>query len=215
MAWTAPRTWVTGEVVTASMMNTHLRDNMNALRNPGHFHAGTTDWEAWYPCGQITNDDPSSDVTTANLLYGIPFRPRLGGTLDRIAFEVTTAAAGNARVGIYATKGATNFYPGSLVVDGGEISTSTTGVKSATISTALTDYLYWAMFLCSVSTVSIRSLPQGCVEAGLGLASTLGGAYPVVMKVSQSYGALPSTFPASGVREPGGLPPLIAVRYSA
>lgn len=29
MAWTTPRTWVTGEVVTASLMNTHVRDNFN------------------------------------------------------------------------------------------------------------------------------------------------------------------------------------------
>lgn len=28
MSWTAPRTWVTGEVVTAALMNTHVRDNM-------------------------------------------------------------------------------------------------------------------------------------------------------------------------------------------
>lgn len=27
MAWTAPRTWTTAEVVTAAMMNTHVRDN--------------------------------------------------------------------------------------------------------------------------------------------------------------------------------------------
>lgn len=27
MAWTAPRTWVTSEVVTAAIMNTHVRDN--------------------------------------------------------------------------------------------------------------------------------------------------------------------------------------------
>lgn len=27
MAWTTPRTWVTSEVVTASIMNTHVRDN--------------------------------------------------------------------------------------------------------------------------------------------------------------------------------------------
>lgn len=31
MAWTTPRTWVTGEVVTASLLNSHLRDNMNAF----------------------------------------------------------------------------------------------------------------------------------------------------------------------------------------
>jgi len=28
MAWTAPRTWVTAEVVTAALMNTHVRDNL-------------------------------------------------------------------------------------------------------------------------------------------------------------------------------------------
>lgn len=28
MAWTAPRTWVTAEVVTAALMNVHVRDNL-------------------------------------------------------------------------------------------------------------------------------------------------------------------------------------------
>lgn len=28
MAWTAPRTWVTGELVTATLLNAHLRDNL-------------------------------------------------------------------------------------------------------------------------------------------------------------------------------------------
>lgn len=32
MSWTTPRTWVSGELVTASLMNTHVRDNLNALR---------------------------------------------------------------------------------------------------------------------------------------------------------------------------------------
>jgi len=35
MAWTAPRTWVTGEVVTAAMMNTHVRDNLLAIHDFG------------------------------------------------------------------------------------------------------------------------------------------------------------------------------------
>lgn len=33
MAWTTPRTWVAEELVTATMMNTHVRDNLNALRD--------------------------------------------------------------------------------------------------------------------------------------------------------------------------------------
>jgi hypothetical protein len=31
MAWTTPRTWIAGELVTAALFNTHLRDNLNAL----------------------------------------------------------------------------------------------------------------------------------------------------------------------------------------
>lgn len=31
MAWTEPRTWVTSELVTASQLNTHVRDNFNEV----------------------------------------------------------------------------------------------------------------------------------------------------------------------------------------
>ena len=47
MAWTAPRTWVTGELVTAAMMNTHVRDNLDYLKTeadliPNCTHAEVT-----------------------------------------------------------------------------------------------------------------------------------------------------------------------------
>ena len=32
MAWTAPRTWVTNEIVTAAQMNAHVRDNTRFLK---------------------------------------------------------------------------------------------------------------------------------------------------------------------------------------
>jgi microcystin-dependent protein len=31
MAWSVPRTWVTGELVTSSQLNTELRDNLNSV----------------------------------------------------------------------------------------------------------------------------------------------------------------------------------------
>jgi hypothetical protein len=31
MAWTSPRTWVAGELVTAAIMNTYIKDNQNAI----------------------------------------------------------------------------------------------------------------------------------------------------------------------------------------
>lgn len=38
MAWTAPRTYVTGEIVTASILNTDVRDNLLAVDQ--HQHTG-------------------------------------------------------------------------------------------------------------------------------------------------------------------------------
>ena len=42
MAWTAPKTWSVGEIVTAANMNLHLRDNLNYL--------GTKE-SIWVPVG--------------------------------------------------------------------------------------------------------------------------------------------------------------------
>lgn len=38
MAFTTPRTWTTLEVVTAALLNTHLRDNLSFLANPPKVH---------------------------------------------------------------------------------------------------------------------------------------------------------------------------------
>lgn len=42
MAYTAPRTWVLGELITASIMNTHLRDNVSFLYNKPRFRVRNT-----------------------------------------------------------------------------------------------------------------------------------------------------------------------------
>ena len=43
MAWTTPRTWITGEVVTAAQHNQQLRDNANFLRIwPRYYSAAPT-----------------------------------------------------------------------------------------------------------------------------------------------------------------------------
>lgn len=45
MAWTAPRTWVTGETPTAALFNTHLRDNQLAATTwQDYTPAWTTDF---------------------------------------------------------------------------------------------------------------------------------------------------------------------------
>ena len=34
MPWTTPKTWATGELVTATDLNLHVRDNLDALKSP-------------------------------------------------------------------------------------------------------------------------------------------------------------------------------------
>jgi len=53
MAWTAPRTWVAGETVTAALLNTHIRDNLNAIGG------------AWTTYTPTVNGYPISSTTRA------------------------------------------------------------------------------------------------------------------------------------------------------
>lgn len=62
MGWTAPRTWVAGEVVTAANMNTHVRDNLVTAFTSDLF--GNTTWNCQIrttgstgPGGQTVNGD--------------------------------------------------------------------------------------------------------------------------------------------------------------
>ena len=216
MAWTAPRTWTDGELITKAIMDPHVRDNLKVAGGRGtlHVHTGTTDLEVWYPCGgPVSKATLGTSNVTVDTLYAIPFFPRLG-TADRIAFEVTTAFAANARVGLYASKSDTNAYPGALLVDGGSISTSTTGVKSATISTSLADRLCWAVIVASSASPVFRSGLQSTFAPLLGLPSTMGTALQAVLSVAFTFAALPSTFPASATVNASSDIPIIAVRYS-
>ena len=62
MAWTTPRTWVAGEVITASLLNTHLRDNLSAIGNP----------EGW------TSYSPQLTAVTSNPTYGTTSQVNVG-----------------------------------------------------------------------------------------------------------------------------------------
>lgn len=41
-AWTAPRTWVTSELVSSTIMNTHVRDNLNAWQASARVYHSVT-----------------------------------------------------------------------------------------------------------------------------------------------------------------------------
>lgn len=98
-AWTAPRTWASPEVVTESMLNTHVRDNELYLRE----RADTPHLTSTTAVGNIGAgpDDMTSYALPAGLLAsdGMVLRFTAGGTL---------AANANAK-SILIVFGATSF----------------------------------------------------------------------------------------------------------
>jgi len=141
---------------------------------------------------------------TLNVIYASPFAVVKTITLDRIAINVTTAAAGaTARLGIYADDGTT--YPGSLVLDAGTVDVSTTGMKTITISQELTPGLYW-LCVWSGGGPTIRGVAGGGAYPILSLDSTLAAAVYNRYEATLTYGSYPSTFPAGASAGSGAMP---------
>lgn len=74
MSWSSPRTWVAGEVVTASQINTNLRDNLKvgrgyqrALRTAGNLTLNTTAWANTSTALDLTLAASSGDVIRVSL----------------------------------------------------------------------------------------------------------------------------------------------------
>ena len=76
MVWTAPRTWASGEVVTAAALNTDLRDDLNELTL--HKHAG----------GSGSGSATLGNLVTVDFIdAAVPAAP--GGTLTRVFSSAT------------------------------------------------------------------------------------------------------------------------------
>lgn len=159
--------------------------------------------ETWYlaNCGGQTALGTLALV--ANDLWAVPFRApqRRGATVDTIAFRVTTlVGASNARIGLYDNAGATDDpYPGALLFDSGNLSTASTGDKTASVTPATATVLrpgalYW-LVLHPSAAITVDSIAVAGVSHLLGF-SQGSVALITAIKNSQTFGALPATFPA-------------------
>ena len=177
---------------------------------------GTSPIEAWYHSGGTKTSPTANTAGTIDRLEACPFVCERGGTIDRLAFRVTTGgtAGSVARVGIYTNTGDNNPQPNALVVDGGEFDTTTTGVKSATISNVLAPGLYWFVFHAGVAAPTIRGWGVAALNNTiLGISAVSG--WDSVFRVTKAYAALPDPFTAGGGWQRGVTAPAIAVRFSA
>jgi hypothetical protein len=125
-------------------------------------------------------------------------------------------ANGLARCGIYQSISDTNLYPGARIADGGQVLTSTVGLKAATINVALIpNTLYWLVHLAGTAAATLRCMPLAGCMAIFGADNALGVAPGVGLSVTQAFGALPANFPAGGAVITAVPLPAIGVRFSA
>lgn len=99
MAWTAPRTWVTGEQVTAAIMNTHVRDNF-LITAPAK---ATAIGDIFFANAVNSIGSGLAAGTTANFLRGGTANPTWNDTL---LGDLTLGATGtNASLAVFRSIG--------------------------------------------------------------------------------------------------------------
>lgn len=112
MAWTSPRTWISGEVVTKAIMDTHVRDNLLYL-----YGLATAGFTAYTPT--LTNWSLGNGTMTASYIqFG-----KLTVAMVDIVWGSTTSSSGNLSISLPATAPAGTGSP--ILGVGESIDTST------------------------------------------------------------------------------------------
>lgn len=87
MAWTDPRTWTAGELVTASLMNTHLRDNLRQVS----YLLGRASYNPAATSTYTRTSSTPADVDSTNLSVAFTV-PQSGVVLVRFVARCKSAA---------------------------------------------------------------------------------------------------------------------------
>ena len=181
---------------------------------------GTSPLEIWYS-GVVNQTAYGTAAPTVGSLRAFPIVIGRSGTVDRVAFEVTTVggAGAVARAGIYnCNQTPPNYYPTSLLVDTGEFATDSGTTKVYTPSTAIyvSAGIYWVCMLQGVNAATVRTASAASMMPFSGIPSTMGANPTRGWQVAQAYGALPSTFPAGAVlNTSSSSSPLVHIRLSS
>lgn len=162
---------------------------------------------------QVNAAAPTTAAMAANRLELVPFVPARDLTIDRLAFEVTTAQAGNsARVGVWADS---SGVPGALLVGGGTShSVASLGVLTETVSLSMTaGTLYWLGLHSEGATAQFRA----CLTAGAPIFGTAAGgsvAGYTSWRGTPTYSSGLPNPPVSMTRTGGAIAPLIYLRVA-
>lgn len=193
MAWTSPKTWSVGELVTAAMLNTHLRDNLITLWKGSA--AGDMEYYSGAAAKVRLPIGASGQVLTAASgapAWGYPAAPLIG--YDEIYSEFSTSSAAFVdvtgltltlnmpRAGFIVALAAGTFRPtvlysavsARLVVDG----TANANVYATKSCNDGTTDVSWAPF----SNIYFKNVAAGERIVKLQLANTGAGAGTVALQ---------------------------------
>lgn len=151
----------------------------------------------YYHAGIINNPQSYTTGTYAHdFLRAYPVYFPRAVTIDKLATYVNTGvASSNIRIGIYTDNG--SFYPDTLIVDSGDISTASGGQKEATVTQSLSPDLYWFAHVFSSSSISFYAMTTSAFNDQFGLDNSATSAQH--WRVAHTFGALPSTFTGGGI----------------
>lgn len=149
----------------------------------------------------------STLAVTVNKLYMVPVWVTEMRAFTNIALgEVSAGVAGTVRLGIYSANRSTG-HPTTLVVDGGTISTGTTGTKTVPISVTLNPGMF---FICAVftGTPTVHAINSDGLGVGMnsgvtavtGLSRTFTSAPFPGDESAQTYSTENGFVPALGIR---------------
>ena len=135
MAWTSPRTWVSGEVPTAAIFNTHVRDNLKAIGDA---------WTSYTPTWTGSGSNPAIGNGS---LAGAYMR---AGSF--VTFRIVLTMGGSTTYG-------TGTYSLSLPVTAGSGVGRQLIVGNARDDSAGGDFVTYGIITGGSTTVSLRALP--------------------------------------------------------
>ena len=150
-----------------------------------------------------------------NTMRCIAFFSEAGGKLTNISFSVTTggSAGSVARIGVYNATSANDRRPGTLVVGSGEIDTTTTGHKVATVDVTLDPQKWYLLAILTGTAAPTLASSDPAAAYTMGFDPVNNG--PVTYyQVTQTYGALPANAPTGGTMVVSAAQPKMFVKFS-
>lgn len=163
----------------------------------GYKQTGTALSERRYISGHANATALTTGTVAANTLYALPITFANGGVVDLASLNVTTGAAGNARLGLYSNASPTSLYPFRNVFDTDSLDTTAIAVLDCSVyAYVLPDLLYWGVG-CFDATPGVATLPLAACYPILGTTSAWAAA-GIGWTVAHTYAALPDVFPGGG-----------------